>query len=196
MDDNKPEKSVRLEAPSKSVNNRFSMPVSSSACEETAFPGLSSANGQRVRKEKTVEELNKEIKKDIARSNIERNKIEIAQKTEKILTQKSGSGKQSKSQSQSAKKNKIDKKVVVSVEKKINEQKKETEGKKQIAKVDKKLVRKFNREHLGQNKWIEINGDTERLIISGLSQKENILCRNEENYEKIANLLCSVILND
>jgi len=63
-------------------------------------------------------------------------------------------------------------------------------------KVDKKLVRKFNKDCLGQNKQIEINNDTEKLILFGLSQKENILKRDENNYEKIANLLIKVIFNE
>jgi len=86
------------------------------------------------------------------------------------------------------------------IDKKMDDGKKgkkmEKEKKEKQQKVDKKLVKKFNRECLGNNKPIEINNDTERLILFGLSQKENILKRDEENYEKIAQLLCGVIVDE
>merc|ERR1712154_209660 len=51
-----------LQAPPKNVNNRFKLPLTNDS-EQQAFPGLSKANGQVNRKEKTIKEMEKEIKK-------------------------------------------------------------------------------------------------------------------------------------
>ena len=69
-------------------------------------------------------------------------------------------------------------------------------NKPQQPKVDKKMVKKFNKDCLGQNKPFEVNNDTERFITYGLSQKENILLREDENYEKIAVKLYEVLVSD
>merc|ERR1712228_621005 len=61
--------------------------------------------------------------------------------------------------------------------------------------IDIKMVKKFNKDCLRENKAIELNANTERFILYGLSQKDNVLTRYEDNYEKIANMLCLVVLN-
>merc|ERR1712154_516193 len=106
--------------------------------------------------------------------------------------------KEKKKDKKDKKESKTKEKQVLNENKNQNQKKVEKKQQKQQKqqKVDKKLVRKLNKDCLGQNKQIEINNDTEKLILFGLSQKENILKRDENNYEKIANLLIKVIFNE
>jgi len=76
MDDNKRNEndnnSTKLQAPSKVESSRFknieNNKISSTPSEQTAFPGLSNGNIQKKRKEKTVEELQQEIKRENAKN--------------------------------------------------------------------------------------------------------------------------------
>merc|ERR1712048_1339674 len=78
-----------------------------------------------------------------------------------------------------------------------NQSKEQSKNKKSKAdeKLKIKMIKNFNKECLRENKAIEINAQTEKFILYGLSQKDNVLTRYEDNYEKIANMLCSVLLN-
>jgi len=61
--------------------------------------------------------------------------------------------------------------------------------------ADRKLLRKFNKEHIGQGKLMLIDSDTRRLIIAGLSQTPNILLRDVQNFEKIAKFIVKALLD-
>ena len=152
-----------------------------------------------------MEELRKQLKEDNARRNKEKAEKAEKENNNKKKNGKKGSNKQSPQQQQKKKgKENNQKNGNTKNNKKQSEQnKKSQQNKPQVnnkkikeQKVDKKLVKKFNKDCLGQNKSIEINNDTEKMIIFGLSQKENILLREEENFEKIAVKLYEVLLND
>ena len=57
------------------------------------------------------------------------------------------------------------------------------------------MVKRFNKLFKG-SKPFEINDDTEKFIMYGLAQRDNILLRDESNYETIAVKLYDVLVND
>ena len=145
-------------------------------------------------REKTTSELQKEynekIRRDKARKAAENkeneNKDNKSKKNNKKTKQKQQTNKQQPTkQKQSAQQQQS----AVS-----KEQKKEQKAKKKAV-IDAKMVKKFNKDCLRENKAIEINATTEKFIMCGLSQKDNVLRRYEDNYEKIANMLCLVLLD-
>ena len=163
------------------------------------------AEEPKKREDKTVGELKRELAERRRRDNEKKQKSASPPKKEKKGKQskkkneKQGQGqKQSQKQKQREKENESES-TKSSSRSSLNSSPKtarSNKGQTKTQKVDKKLVKKFNKDCLGQNKSIPLNNDTMKMILFGLSQKENILLRDENNYEKIAKLLVGVLLNE
>jgi len=206
-----------FQAPSKNKSSRFAAPLDTK--ENQAFPSLAS-NGAATQAKKpprdlTVEQLKQELRKD--RLERQQKQQQQQQQQEKKAQKDGNKGKSKKSgtstQSQTSKgksdknlkngakdskKSQQQQKQPSTQQQKQQQQKREQELQQQQQKLEKKLTKQFNKEHLGNAKPIEVNEETLRLIEVGLNQvhqKENILQRDEENFEKIAVLLYNVMFS-
>merc|ERR1712228_924711 len=201
MDDNSPKNnSVSLQLPSKVQSNRFANVQSAPSTQQQqqqSYPGLDNGNKtitKRIepKREKTTTELQKEYNDKIRRDKARKNAMNENKENENKEKGKNKNNK--KTQKQSNKQTHLQSKNT-NKDKLSNGQQKKVQNKKNKQVIDIKMVKKFNKDCLRENKAIELNANTERFILYGLSQKDNVLTRYEDNYEKIANMLCLVVLN-
>jgi len=158
--------------------------------EQEAFPGLKSTKNQSApkRQEKTVEELNKELKELRLKDQRE---AKAAGKEPPAL----GGGSQRRRRRKKKEKEKELKAQGPTEEELAQREAERIKAQEEAKRKERqRLLRKFKKA-LKEKKALEVGPDTMKMLEIGLSVKGNILKQSEENYEKIARMVAGVLMN-